>query len=61
MVPKSDHLANPRFDKKPSVQVAGKARVRDLLCPRSSVRADRAFLTAGGTAESVADSQPVYY
>ena len=22
MVPKSDHLANPRFDKKPSAQVA---------------------------------------
>ena len=23
MVPKSDHLANPRFDKKPSAQVLG--------------------------------------
>ena len=28
MVPKSDHLANPRFDKKPSVQVPGR-RGRD--------------------------------
>ena len=25
MVPKSDHLANPRFDKKPSAQVAAAA------------------------------------
>ena len=28
MVPKSDHLANPRFDKKPSAQVPGR-RGRD--------------------------------
>ena len=25
MVPKSDHLANPRFDKKPSAQTVGDA------------------------------------
>ena len=36
MVPKSDHLANPRFDKKPSAQGAPRCRPSGKLAERWS-------------------------
>ena len=36
MVPKSDHLANPRFDKKPSAQAGGLDKLTEKLTSQMS-------------------------
>ena len=59
MVPKSDHLANPRFDKKPSAHRNGVARCADVALEAAALLASLPAGTLGKDFEEL-DGDPYF-